>query len=176
MKPEQEHIPINIVLADDDIDDYSFFKEALKGFSLPTHLTTVSDGEELIQLLTNDTYELPDVVFLDLNMPRKNGFECLAEIKLSKKLQQLPVIIYSTSFHQKIAELLYKNGANYYISKPSEISALKKAVQQTITLIVQKKTSQPDLENFVITEERKNSKTFHWFSHFFRLPITERFN
>ena len=176
MKPEQEHIPINIVLADDDIDDHSFFKEALKGFSLPTHLTTVSDGEQLIQLLTNDTIELPHVLFLDLNMSRKNGFECLSEIKFSKKLQQLPVIIYSTSFHQKIADLLYKNGANYYISKPSEISALKKAVQQTITLIAQKKISQPAIEDFVITEERKNSKTFYWFNQFFRLPITAHFN
>ena len=176
MKPKQSKIPVKIVLADDDMDDYSFFKEALNGFSLPTHLTTVRDGEQLMELLTGETYELPDVIFLDLNMPRKNGFECLSEIKFNKILRQLPIIIYSTSFHQKIADLLYKNGANYYISKPSEISSLKKAVQQTITLIAQKEISQPALENFVITEERKNSKTLFWFNSFFRIPFTESFN
>jgi CheY-like chemotaxis protein len=128
MNTKQQHVPFNILLADDDIDDCLFFKEALKEFSLPTQLTVVHDGQQLMQLLTNETNELPHVLFLDLNMPRKNGFECLSEIKLDKKLEQLPVIIYSTSFHRKIANMLYETGANYYISKPSEISKLKKAV------------------------------------------------
>ena len=103
---------LNLLLADDDTDDCIFFKEALKEFPLSTHLTTVHNGEQLMQLLTNETNELPHVLFLDLNMPRKNGFECLSEIKLNKKLKQLPVIIFSTSFEQDDVNLLYKNGAN----------------------------------------------------------------
>ena len=110
---------MKILLADDDIDDCIFFKEAVDELMLSTHLTIVHDGEQLMQLLTNETNELPDVLFLDLNMPRKNGFECLSEIKLNKKLKQLPVIIFSTSFEQEVVNRLYQNVAQYFIRKPS---------------------------------------------------------
>src|ERR1035437_1575999 len=176
MKPEQQHAPINILLADDDTDDCLFFKEALKEFPLSTNLIAVHDGEQLMQLLTNETNELPRVLFLDINMPRKNGFECLSEIKGNKKLKDIPVIMYSTSFHKKIADMLYKNGANYYVSKPSEISQLKKTVQQMITLIAQGDISQPTKENFVLTTERRNYKTHFWFNSFFTIPFSENFN
>lgn len=71
----------NILLADDDIDDCSFFKEALEKLSLNTIFNVVNDGEKLMFYLQKLTSELPDVLFLDLNMHRKNGFECLNEIK-----------------------------------------------------------------------------------------------
>ena len=140
-----------ILLADDDIDDCIFFKEALEGLLIPTHLIAVHDGEQLMQLLADETNELPHVLFLDLNMPRKNGFECLSEIKVSKKLKQLPVIIISTSFEQKVVNLLYKNGAQYYIRKLAEFSQLKKVIQQAIALIAQGNISKPNRKNFVIT-------------------------
>ena len=142
---------LNILLADDDIDDCIFFKEALDELILSTHPTAVHDGEQLMQLLINETNELPDVLFLDLNMPRKNGFECLSEIKLSKKLNQLPVIIFSTSFEQEVVNQLFQNGAQYFIRKPSEFSQFKKIIQQSLTLIVPENISQPTRENFVIT-------------------------
>jgi CheY-like chemotaxis protein len=172
----QNTLPINIILADDDTDDCYFFKEALLEFPLSTNLTIVHNGEQLMQLLINETNELPHILFLDLNMPRKNGFECLSEIKLNEKIKQLPVIIYSTSFHKKIADILYQNGAQYYISKPSDILQLKAAVQQMITLIVKENIQQPDKENFILTEEKKNYKTHFWFNHFFRLPFQKNFN
>ena len=144
---------LNILLADDDIDDCIFFKEALVELLLSTHLTTVNDGEQLMQLLTNETNVLPHVLFLDLNMPRKNGFECLTEIKLSKKLKQLPVIVFSTSFEQEVVNQLYKNGAQYFIRKPSEFSQFKKIIQLSLALITKENISQPTRENFVITVE-----------------------
>jgi len=64
---------LKILLADDDIDDCIFFKEALVELLLSKHLTTVNDGEQLMQLLTNETNVLPHVLFLDLNMPRKKA-------------------------------------------------------------------------------------------------------
>lgn len=155
---------LNILLADDDIDDCIFFKVALQEFPLSTRLTSVHDGEQLMQLLTHETNELPHVLFLDLNMPRKNGFECLSEIKLIKKLDQLPVIMYSTSFDQEVVNLLYKNGAQHFIRKPSDFSQFKKIVQQTLTAIAHERptgqagssgnatnTSQQTRENFVLT-------------------------
>ena len=144
---------LKILLADDDIDDCIFFKEALVELLLSKHLTTVNDGEQLMQLLTNETNVLPHVLFLDLNMPRKNGFECLTEIKLSKKLKQLPVIVFSTSFEQEVVNQLYKNGAQYFIRKPSEFSQFKNIIQLSLALITKENIFQPTRENFVITVE-----------------------
>jgi CheY-like chemotaxis protein len=142
---------LHVLLADDDIDDCIFFKEALAELQISTNLTVVHDGEELMQLLVSETGALPDVLFLDINMPRKNGFECLVEIKINDRLKQLPVIMFSTSFEQEVVNLLYKNGAQYFIRKPSEFSQFKKIIQQTLTLIVPENVSQPVRENFVIT-------------------------
>lgn len=142
---------LNILLADDDTDDCIFFKKAIDELLLPAHLTVVHDGEQLMQLLLNETNESPDILFLDLNMPRKNGFECLSEIKLSKKLNQLPVIIFSTSFEQEVVNQLYQNGAQYFIRKPAEFSQFKKIIQHSFALIVQENILQPTRDNFVIT-------------------------
>jgi CheY-like chemotaxis protein len=144
--------PLSILLADDDTDDCHFFKEVVEEFFQSAQLLTMHDGEQLMQHLNNERNELPDVLFLDLNMPRKNGFECLSEIKLNQKLQRLPVIIFSTSFEQEVVNQLYKNGAQYFIRKPSEFSQFKKIIHQTfITLIIPQNISQPTRENFVLT-------------------------
>jgi len=142
---------LNILLADDDVDDCIFFKEALQENSPSAHLRCVHDGEQLMQLLTDRTNELPHVLFLDLNMPRKNGFECLSEIKLNQILKQLPIVIFSTSLEQEVVNLLYKSGALYFIRKPSEISQFKKIIHQTLTIITQANASQPTRERFVLT-------------------------
>ena len=149
---------LSILLADDDKDDRFFFSMALESLTVPTQLAIVMDGEKLMAYLEENSHQLPDVLFLDLNMPRKNGFECLNEIKLNNSLNKLPVIIYSTSFEQDVVNQLYKNGAHYFIRKPAEFSQLKKLIQQTITLLMRdlsiEKTEiiqQPSIENFVLT-------------------------
>ena len=144
-------IQLNVLLADDDVDDCIFFREALDELHLSTKLIAVHDGEQLMLLLNDETYHLPDVLFLDINMPRKNGFECLAEIKLSDKLQGLPVIMFSTSFEQEVVNRLYKNGARHFIRKPSEFSQFKKIIHHTLGLIAPGNVSQPSPENFVLT-------------------------
>lgn len=151
MASEEQYTPLNILLADDDTDDCIFFKEAVEELQLVTNLAVVHEGEQLMQLLANEAAKLPHVLFLDLNMPRKNGFECLSEIKLNKRLSQLPVVIFSTSLEQEVVNQLYKNGAQYFIRKPSEFSQFKKIIHHTIALIAQNKNSQPARENFVIT-------------------------
>ena len=142
---------LNLFLADDDKDDCLFFKDALEELPVSAELTTVHNGEQLMQLLTEKIGELPQVLFLDLNMPRKNGFECLSEIKSSDKLKELPVIIFSTSFEQDVVNLLYKKGGQYYIRKPAEFSQLKKVIHEALILIGQGNISQPPRENFVLT-------------------------
>src|SRR5215204_5152622 len=102
-----------IWLADDDEDDRFLFQEALNEITLSTHLTSVCDGEQLMDALT--TNALPDMLFLDLNMPRKDGFQCLTEIRNDEKLRTLPVVVFSTSFQPDAVDKLYKSGAHYYI-------------------------------------------------------------
>jgi CheY-like chemotaxis protein len=139
-----------LLLADDDKDDCLFFKDALEELPVKADLTTVHDGEQLMQLLAEKTGELPHVLFLDINMPRKNGFECLSEIKHNEKLKQLPIIIFSTSFEQDVVNLLYKNGAQHYIRKPADFSQLKKVIYQALLLATQEETLQPAKEDFVL--------------------------
>jgi CheY-like chemotaxis protein len=152
--------PLTILLADDDKDDRLFFKMALNTLAISAQLAAVVDGEKLMDYLSENEQQLPDVLFLDLNMPRKNGFECLSEIKLNDTLKQLPVIIFSTSFEQEVVNLLYQNGAQYFMRKPAEFSLFKKIIRQTVTLISQDilagqggNISQPIKENFVLTEQ-----------------------
>jgi CheY-like chemotaxis protein len=144
---------MKVLLADDDIDDCQFFKEAIEDKVLAKNFTAVHDGEQLMQLLTGEKNILPDILFLDLNMPRKSGFECLAEIKQNKKLDTLPVVIFSTSFEQEVVNLLYINGAKYFVRKPSGFSQFKKIILHTLSLISQKNILQPYREDFVLTVE-----------------------
>ena len=83
--------PFNILLADDDIDDRFFFSKALKEIPISTNLTTVHDGEELMHYLEKNSKSLPNILFLDLSMPRKTGFECLYEIKDNEKFKDIPI-------------------------------------------------------------------------------------
>lgn len=144
--------PFHVLLADDDRDDRSFFSMALKAVNTPTRLDLVEDGEELMAHLVENAYQLPDVLFLDHNMPRKNGAECLAEIKLHPQLKALPVIIYSTSLRDEIADLFYENGAHYYVKK-GDIDMLIKIVEQVFTLLANS-PEQPTRENFILTAQK----------------------
>ena len=113
---------IHILLADDDTDDCNFFKDELAALPVTTRLTTVRDGEELMNYLIENPERRPNVDFLDINMPRKNGFECLAEIKHHEKLKDLPVVMFSTSGSQEKINVLCKTGADVYIRKPSNFA------------------------------------------------------
>ena len=146
-----EDNPLFVLLADDDKDDCFLFQLVLEELQLNTQLTTVHDGEKLMQLLTQETNKPPTVLFLDLNMPRKNGFESLVEIKLNEKLKHIPVIIFSTSFEQEMADLLYKNGANFYIRKPSEFSELTKVIYHVLTISAKTNFAQPTKDKFLLT-------------------------
>ena len=150
MKSLDVNTPINILLADDDYDDRFFFNKAIEALPFQTHLTTVEDGAKLMTYLFKNLAKLPDVLFLDYNMPRKNGFECLMEIKLSPLLKSIPVIMYSTYVHDDVADLLYTNGAHFFIRK-SELGELKKLLQTIFTLIVENRFVRPTRKKFILS-------------------------
>jgi CheY-like chemotaxis protein len=142
---------INILLADDDQADCLLFKDALDELPVSSHLTIVHNGEQLIKELTEKRNKLPDVLFLDLNMPRKNGFASLGEIKRSSELQRLPVIIFSTASGLETVKMVFRDAAHYYICKPIVFSQLKKVIYEALILITQKDNPLPGKENFMIT-------------------------
>jgi CheY-like chemotaxis protein len=149
------HSPIltlTILLADDDADDCLLFKDALGELPLLTQLSTVANGERLMELL-NQIERLPDLLFLDLNMPRKNGFDCLLEIKRSERLHRLPVIILSTSVEENMVNLLYANGAEYYICKPNEFSQLVSVIRIALTITSQINHPRPSRREFLLLPE-----------------------
>ena len=129
-------VHLNLLLADDDLDDCIFFKEALEELPLDYSLTMVHNGAGLMQRLSGDT-ATPDILYLDLNMPLKTGYECLEEIRNSKRLKNLPVIIISTSYDHMVANELYKKGAHFYIRKPGDFAILKKIIYDSILLVIQ---------------------------------------
>jgi len=138
--------PVNILLADDDADDCFFFEKALREISIPTQLTTVNDGERLMDHLSKNREQLPDVLFLDLNMPRKSGFECLTEITENIILKDIPVVMFSTSYtldrnyEQSMIDVLYKMGAQDYIRKPGDFAKLKELIHEALTRLAEKKS------------------------------------
>lgn len=126
---------LNIFLADDDIDDQTFFSEALDELSLSIRLSTFDNGVTLMDHLLHSQI-LPNMIFLDLNMPLMNGEECLVDIKNEKRLSKIPVIIYSTSFELYRIEDLFKMGAHQYIQKPASFNALKSALKRAIDSVI----------------------------------------
>ena len=147
-----KQLPLNLVLADDDMDDCIFFKEALEELPYETELTAVKDGLELFRLLALEGRPLPDAIYLDLNMPCKTGSECLVEIKQNERLKDVPVFIFSTSFNPEVVSQLREKGADYYIRKPSDFSDLKKVILKSLDLILHSNL-QPSIENFVINSK-----------------------
>lgn len=119
-------------MADDDEDDRFFFARALGRTSVPNKLKIVQDGEILMAYLSASPKNMPDILFLDINMPRKNGLECLTEIKSNKAMMHLPVVIYSTSLTEAGADEVYQKGAHYYIRK-CDFSELVKYLQFVLT-------------------------------------------
>ncbi|MES2864191.1 MAG: response regulator [Bacteroidota bacterium] len=140
---------IHIILADDDEDDRLFFTDAFEELKISTKVQTCNDGVELMEYLNKDDSVLPNVLFLDLNMPMKNGIECLHEIKADKRFDDIIIAIYSTSSSEEHIEETFICGANIYIKKPSDFNELKRVLSYVVTLNWQYHTSGLNKDNFL---------------------------
>lgn len=140
---------IYIILADDDEDDRLFFTDAFNELKISTKVQTCNDGVELMNYLKKEDSVLPNVLFLDLNMPMKNGIECLDEIKADKRFDDIIIAIYSTSSSEEHIEETFVKGANIYIKKPNDFNELKKVLSYVVTLNWQYHTSDFNKDNFL---------------------------
>jgi len=124
---------INILLVDDSEDDVELTMAALKKTKLANNVSVVADGIEALKYLRREgeykDAQMPSLIFLDLNMPRKDGREVLAELKQDPSLRQIPVVILTTSEAEQDILTSYDIGANCYVSKPVDLSQLIKVVQ-----------------------------------------------
>lgn len=142
--------PKYIFLADDDIDDCELFEDALREVCTETKLTTARNGNELMTKLDKAVPAVPDLIFLDLNMPIKNGFECLAEIKAANTLKNIKIVIFSTSSEADSMNKVYEQGADFYICKPDSFPKLKSIISKVLSIDWDAHSSQPARDSFVL--------------------------
>ena len=143
---------IKILVTDDDEDDREFFAEAVSDLQLNNPVEFCKNGLELIKRLYDTSAEVPDIIFLDLNMPILSGFETLQQIREDSKFKNIPVIaIYSTSATEDSIKSTFGLGANAYIVKPISFSDLKKLLKKVIETDWKEKVKDTRLESFVIT-------------------------
>lgn len=129
--------PIHILVAEDDEDDKLLILKAFEKTLPKEKITCVEDGEDLLKYLKRqapydniDLYPNPDIILLDLNMPRKDGKEALAEIKANDDLKMIPVIIFTTSNNEEDIKATYKMGSSSFITKPGSFEELVRVTEQ----------------------------------------------
>jgi two-component system response regulator len=138
MSMQQRDRPITILMADDDEDDRELARDALEGTNLTERLRFVTDGQDLIDYLRRDgeysdlddrSAPRPSIILLDLNMPRKDGREALAELKADAALRQIPVVVLTTSSDEVDVQQAYELGASSFITKPVSHQALTEVMR-----------------------------------------------
>jgi CheY-like chemotaxis protein len=121
--------PTKILLVDDDPDDRYLFSEAISGLNGLYDVTCVNNFTGALSYLATHK---PALIFLDLNMPIKNGFDCLSVLKKEERYKKIPVVIFSSSSYEKDIQAAYDRGAALYFTKPSGFDILSKALNEIL--------------------------------------------
>lgn len=124
--------PVKILLADDDADDRITFSDAFQELKIRNELTMFCNGDDLMNYLRSAVIDIPQLLFLDLNMPRRSGLDCLHEIRKDKRFKNISVAIYSTSSSENEIAKTFAGGANLYIKKPTDYTKLKKIISEVV--------------------------------------------
>jgi len=136
---------VTIFYADDDADDLDFFRDVTTAIDKNIELFTHENGNQLLVAVRNPPPS-PHIIFLDLNMPGKDGFEVLKELKSSEEYKNIPVVIFSTSNDQKNIIRSKELGANLYITKPNSFAKFQKSIEHTLS--INWEAFKPSLETF----------------------------
>jgi len=126
---------ISILLIDDDPDDQEIFSFALQEANAHAVCTFANDGLQALEKFQSDDDFTPQLIFVDVNMPRMNGAECLAEIKKMDRLRHIPVFMYSTSAEPEIIKECIDLGATGFIQKYTDTDLLEKALLKIMASI-----------------------------------------
>lgn len=142
--------PLRILLVDDDVDDCDLFRDAVAETGLHSSVDIAHDGIKIMQLFNTRAESLPHLIFLDLNMPKVSGTECLREIRRASYLNGIPVIIFSTSCTDIDIEETFSGGANLYIQKPTVYKHLVVLLKKVLLLDWRKYLTERQRNRFVI--------------------------
>ena len=125
---------LRLLLADDDEDDCLLFSDILDELAMHTTLTCKSNGHDLLNFLNgvSQPEELPHFLFLDLNMPLRNGIDCLGEIRANKRYAKIRIIIISTSAQAEVVKIAYEKGADLYLRKPDSFKKMEDAIKKIL--------------------------------------------
>lgn len=137
-------LPKVVLFIDDDADDQAIFNEATGLIDPTIQRQFASNGLEALKLLRQENAVLPDLIFLDINMPIMNGMECLAELKNIDTLRHIPVIICSTSAYTGDQEKCEELGADFYLVKPNTLLQMSTALQFVFSKYQGKKIAEPE--------------------------------
>src|SRR5215831_8408747 len=142
--------PTHVLLAEDDDDDYFIFSMAIKELTFKVILSRAENGDILLRLLDENR---PDVLFLDLLMPCKDGKQCLREIRANKKFDSLPIVVYTSLHDLESIEFTYREGSNLFVIKPSTMTEIKEVLQKVFTIDWKKLLYFPPISKFVINPQ-----------------------
>lgn len=144
----KDHRTKHVLIGEDDDDDFYIFSSAISELPYTIILTRAENGEILIRLLDEKN---PDILFLDILMPTKDGRQCLREIRRNSKYDLLPIIIYSSISDFREIEFCYREGANLYAIKPESFSDLKAILDSIFSIDWKKKLLYfPPLSEFIV--------------------------
>ncbi|TRW27187.1 response regulator [Flavobacterium zepuense] len=141
---------VHILLAEDDRDDRLFFKNAFKDLKINHRLSICENGTDLMDYIEG-AETIPDILFLDLNMPGKNGFVCLKEIRSKSRYIDMSVAIYTSLSLPAIQNEVLSAGANVFIKKPNDPALLKKILLEVLYINWQYMTDGLSKENFMLS-------------------------
>lgn len=148
MSRQNQHI---VAITDDDVDDREIFLDACSAAKTDIQVLLFESGDELLRHLKAPETQNPAILFLDINMPKVNGFECLSRIRAIRVLQELCVIMYSTSVSQADVSKAKKLGADGFLQKPSNYSVLLKSIEKILETDWSNPCSEIQQSNFLIT-------------------------
>lgn len=138
---------MHILMADDDKDDFFILQEAAEKAGEPLQVSYAANWLELWRFILKT---IPDVLFLDINMPVKDGIECLQLLRNERKYDKVPILIYSTSVNKADIDKAYQHGANYFIVKPNAIDDITNIIKKLISMGKEALLAVPPREEFVI--------------------------
>jgi response regulator RpfG family c-di-GMP phosphodiesterase len=141
---------LNVILVDDDEGNIVFFKNILKELKIGIKVQAFQNGSDLLEYLNSEDALVPEILFMDFDIPKKNALECLQEIKENFKLENMVTAVYSSNLSEAEVENIFVNGGNIFMKKPNDYSALKKVVSEIITINWQYHTSGFNKDNFIM--------------------------
>jgi len=157
---ENEKEPVKILLAEDDTEDQELFIDALGETDVPSEVTTVENGQQLLDSLRDDSQPNPDIIFIDVNMPVKGGKQVLEEIKKDDELRDIPAVMLSTWDHPSDIEDAFGKGADLYVQKPNSFSGFVMVLKKVFFLHWAKALLNPVKKLFFVSEKNISQGDF----------------